>query len=111
MAGLNILWPEPHFAVLSDLVGRGLSGSQIATQINDQFGTSYTRCSVIGKAKRNGLSTKGLPVRKGEKRAPRAAAPPRPPKPWREPRPYVTRAAIEAACEAIVPLRIRCEEL
>jgi GcrA cell cycle regulator len=114
MAGLNILWPEPHFALMSDLVSLGLSSSRIATQLNERFGTSYTRCSVIGKAKRNGLSTMGLPLRKGEKRAPRVPRPPAVravPKPWREPRPYVTKAAIEAACAAIVPLGIRCEEL
>jgi hypothetical protein len=51
-------WPPEHDAMLIAKVAdkEGGSYSDVAREINREFGTSYTRCSVIGRAGRLGLS-------------------------------------------------------
>ena len=63
----SVIWPDFNISALLELVPTGLSASQIANQLNKQLGTVYSRCAVIGKTRRLGLSTRGLAVLK-EKR-------------------------------------------
>lgn len=51
----SMVWTPPQDAALAADYRRGLSCAQIAMRINTQFGTTYTRNSVIGRASRIGL--------------------------------------------------------
>ena len=44
-------WPAEHVAALREYIAAG-SFNDIATMINDRFGTSYSRNAVLGKANR-----------------------------------------------------------
>lgn len=52
--GPNVKWQDEHSSLLVSLVGI-CSFVEIARAINKQFGTSYTRNAVIGRAARLGL--------------------------------------------------------
>jgi GcrA cell cycle regulator len=54
-------WAGEHNAMLTDCMLDGATFSQAATEINDRFGTSYTRCAVAGRAKRLGLKSANGP--------------------------------------------------
>jgi GcrA cell cycle regulator len=56
------LWPEEHTQELIRLAGEKLSYRAIANVLNEKFGTSYTKNSMIGKAARLGLSKESAPT-------------------------------------------------
>jgi GcrA cell cycle regulator len=49
-------WEEAHSVALRAYLDKGLSFSEIARALNQQFGTAYTRNAAIGRARRLGLS-------------------------------------------------------
>lgn len=49
-------WEEAHSVALREYLDKGLSFSEIARALNQQFGTAYTRNAAIGRARRMGLS-------------------------------------------------------
>src|ERR1700760_3546324 len=49
-------WVEAHSVALREYLDKGLSFSEIARALNQQFGTAYTRNAAIGRARRLGLS-------------------------------------------------------
>ena len=49
-------WTMEHETALGEFLANGLSHSQCAAELNEKFGTSYTRNSSIGKAHRLGLT-------------------------------------------------------
>jgi hypothetical protein len=59
-------WTDKADARLTACVAEGMSRSQAAAAINEQFGTSYTRSAVSGRMDRLGLKAKlsGLPKKK-----------------------------------------------
>lgn len=90
MAPTNLGWPQEHTDALLPLIAAGLSGGEIAKQLNKQLGTSYSRNAVIGKATRLNLKCAGRApgdaTRFGSKpakkrQAPARAALPAPPAP------------------------------
>lgn len=108
MAGLNVLWPEPHFAMLETLAGRGINAGRIAAELNEEFLTSYTRNAVIGKIRRSGViwnTTYRFRGLTSEKRVTKMQ------KPWKVPAIKPPRPVTEAACAGIVPKAIRCVDL
>ncbi|MGB8400561.1 GcrA family cell cycle regulator [Bradyrhizobium sp.] len=56
-------WAPEHSDALRDLVGRGMSYSEIAKAINARFGTWYSRNATLGRAKRMGLAGPERPDR------------------------------------------------
>lgn len=62
---MSSIWDEhPELvAALTDLWGKGLSASQIAGQINGQYGTEFSRNAIIGKAARIGLEGRASPIK------------------------------------------------
>ena len=96
-AGLhpNTVWTSEHEKALASCVGSGLSYSQSATAINDQFGTTYTRNATVGK----GFRLRLLAIHK-----------PRMPKKKRY-QPYKPRPKRPPAFEPIEVVQVRCEEL
>ena len=59
MVAPAVLWPTEHETALRALVAEGAgSHSVLAGILNEQFGSSYSRNAVIGKASRLGLSVK-----------------------------------------------------
>jgi GcrA cell cycle regulator len=114
MALTNMGWPAEHQVALIKLVESGLSGAEVAGELNRVFGTSYSRNAAIGKAVRLKMSLQGKP--KGDstrfpKREAGTVLAVVTAKPYRVPRPVRARELTEAACAAIVPLHIRCVEL
>ena len=63
-------WTDERIAKLRELWDKGLSASQIATELSE----GVTRNAVIGKAHRLGLKSRPSPV-KGESTRPKKAAP------------------------------------
>ncbi len=56
--GLNnkaVAWTDEQSSVLAELIAAGRSSSQAAEAINAQFGTIFTRNSIIGRCNRLGL--------------------------------------------------------
>jgi hypothetical protein len=51
------VWRDEVIDTLRKLQPEGLSAAQIALQLNQAFGISVTRCAVIGKLHRMGLSS------------------------------------------------------
>ena len=49
-------WEEAHSVALRAYLDKGLSFSEIARALNQQFGTAYTRNAAIGRGKRMGLA-------------------------------------------------------
>lgn len=49
-------WPSDHDALLTKLYGEGQSFSQVATALNEMFGTAYSRNAAIGRASRLGIA-------------------------------------------------------
>jgi GcrA cell cycle regulator len=49
-------WAPEHAAALREYLAQGLTYSQIARAINAKFNTTYSRCAVIGRARRMGLA-------------------------------------------------------
>ncbi len=54
-----IAWSIELEQRLRELIPQGLSGSQIAARLNDEFSLSITRCAVIGKTRRIKLQLRG----------------------------------------------------
>jgi hypothetical protein len=52
-------WTDEMFNRLKELMATGISATQVALQINREFGTSFSRNSVIGKAHRAKLDFVG----------------------------------------------------
>jgi GcrA cell cycle regulator len=52
------VWRDEVINTLRQLQAEGLSAAQIALQLNQAFEISVTRCAVIGKLHRMGLSGK-----------------------------------------------------
>jgi GcrA cell cycle regulator len=116
MALTNMGWPAEHVAAFLTMLAPGVSAAMIARQLNKLFGTSYSRNAIVGKAARMNVKTEGRPVRNNPNPAGYRKAAPAPAqivtaKPYRVPRVRPPREIIEAACAAIVPRMIRCEDL
>jgi GcrA cell cycle regulator len=114
MALTNMGWPAEHVAAFLAMLAPGVSAATIAAELNKLLGTSYSRNAIIGKAKRLHVRTEGRPVRNNPNQAGyRATAPAQvaTAKPYRVPRVIRPREVIEAACAAIVPRMIRCDQL
>jgi GcrA cell cycle regulator len=54
-------WPSSHCEVLKECVAKGLSYSDAADAINARFGTTYSRSSALGRARRMRLLEAGRP--------------------------------------------------
>ena len=54
-------WAPEHSKALREYLAMGMSYSRIAIAINEKFGTSYSRSSAIGRAKRMGLADPDTP--------------------------------------------------
>src|ERR1700744_6581069 len=55
-------WVEAHSVALREYLDKGLSFAEIASALNQQFGTAYTRNAAIGRARRMGLSVPLCPT-------------------------------------------------
>jgi len=65
--------PEMHNRLVALCASGEMSATQIARVINEEFGTSITRNSVLGRAFRHGVNVPGpVNVRKPAERKPRA---------------------------------------
>jgi GcrA cell cycle regulator len=95
---VQINWSAEHSQFLADNMVSGGSYAAIAKTMNDNFGTSYTRNALIGRAARMGLVSKH--VQKYAPRKPRKYKP-RVRKPAIEP-----LETIELRCAEIVPLHV-----
>lgn len=56
MAAGDFLWTDQAVTYLRELFDAGSTASQIATALNERFGSNLTRNAIIGKWKRLGLS-------------------------------------------------------
>jgi GcrA cell cycle regulator len=75
----NERWSEEHSARMEVLWRQGLSASQTATALSKQFGLTYSRNAVIGRANRMGLSGRDKPAKpKTVARAPVVRPPAKP---------------------------------
>lgn len=115
MAGPNVLWPDHHADLLRILAAKGGSASEIASELNGEFGTHHSRNAVIGKIRRlkvpwntsrqfASYSAPKLP------RKPKARAVTLP-KPWKAPAIKPPRALTALVCAGVVPKGIRCVDL
>lgn len=50
-------WPEAHAARFLELIAKNLSYAQIADEINQEFGTDYSRNAIVGRANRTGCKS------------------------------------------------------
>ena len=57
----SVHWKPEWDEALSAHLAAGLSATQAAGEVNSEFGTSFSRCAVIGRAKRS-----GIPLRAGK---------------------------------------------
>lgn len=64
MSNLVPSWPDDHCAALRKYAEAGLSFSQMAKLINDEFRSSYSRNACIGKAARLGIEGKKHSVKR-----------------------------------------------
>jgi GcrA cell cycle regulator len=64
-------WEEAHSVALRAYLDKGLTFSEIARALNQQFGTAYTRNAAIGRARRMGLSVPLRPPSDSVMNAPR----------------------------------------
>src|SRR5579862_7787031 len=64
-------WEGAHSVALRAYLGKGLTFSEIASALNQQFGTAYTRNATIGRARRMGLSVPLRPPSDSVMNAPR----------------------------------------
>lgn len=98
------LWPDEIAARAAELYLDKDAGSYqiIAATLNAEFGTQFTRCAVIGKINRLGLSNRRLP-------ADRPVATPRP----RAPRERVRSERMNARppMESVETVKLRCVEI
>ena len=112
-------WEEAHSVALRAYLDKGLSFSEIARALNQQFGTAYTRNAAIGRAKRMGLSGLAPSDDPGRPKSPRKPRPlrfhkmrkrrvvkSRPPLPIRK-----RAAALHLRCVAILPRHLALLEL
>jgi hypothetical protein len=109
-------WPQPHLDALRKYSADGLSGSQISTRINLDFGTSYSRCGVLGKLHRMGLKAKIKKAKTAQRRYPKSRQKPARDdrtafKPVSGPPPCVPMETRPAQDDGIEPLRISIVEL
>lgn len=51
------LWLAEHDSFMTECFSQNMSCAITAEELNLKFGTKYTRCSVIGRAKRKGIPT------------------------------------------------------
>ena len=104
---MQLNWAPEHSDALREFHAKGLSFSGIAQAINARFQTAYSRCAVIGRAKRMGLRGRDEPADLS-KPSPKVQQP-QPPK-SREP--YVTKPRLPMpALESIGMPRLRCVEI
>ncbi len=69
-------WTEETVEALRRLVKSELTGRQIAEMINEEFGTAFTRCAVLGKANREKIDLFFDPCVRKER--PESVVPPKP---------------------------------
>lgn len=50
----SVKWPEAHLARALEHWANGLSGRDVATRVNAEFSTRYTRNAIIGQVHRHG---------------------------------------------------------
>lgn len=97
MGKIQVNWAKEHSQYLCDNLGSGGSYAEIASAMNIQFNTNYTRNALIGRAARMGLVSKHV-----QKYAPR------------KPQVYKPRARkpkLAPAFEPIEIIEIRCAEI
>lgn len=105
---LSTGWTLEQSDALVAFVQSGLSYAQSAAALNEQFGTSYSRNSAIGRANRIGLA---CPIKIAQgRRSPRKHQPykPRPKKPRIA---FVPIEVIRARCEEIIPENVPLVDL
>lgn len=87
------LWQPGPAARMLELWAQGFSGLVVAAKLNEEFGTSYTRNAVMGRAHRLGLEKRKTLVAKVRTRQPstrirfRLVRPSKPTKPTKPPKP------------------------
>ena len=59
---MQLNWAPEHSDALREFHAKGLSFSEIAQAVNARFRTAYSRCAVIGRAKRMGLRGRDEPA-------------------------------------------------
>ncbi len=52
----SVQWKPEWIGTLEGLLADALSATAAAVKLNEQFGTKFTRCSVIGRARRSGFA-------------------------------------------------------
>ena len=91
---VNAIWTDEQSAVLVTLLAQGKSFSEIATALNEQFDTTYSRNAVCGKGFRLKVTA-----------PPKMRAPPKKRKRDRE------RAPVLRAVPRVEEIQIRCAEI
>jgi GcrA cell cycle regulator len=80
MVSFNVLWPAEHTEALSGYLREGAGSlAQIASLMNKRFGASYSRNSIVGKARRLGIPSNRPPGRDIAPPKPKSPPPPPPP--------------------------------
>lgn len=97
-------WAPEHSQALRDLHAKGLSYAKIAQELNERFGTRYTRNAALSRGKRIGLLTPKIAQERPPRSCLRAATPPA--QPCRGGQPGLPRPKKPAAKRA--PVRLRC---
>ena len=105
----NVAWTEAQDGALRKHLLDGLSSSQTAKAINAEFGTTYTRNSVIGRANRTGAERRVIQTRKKYKRI-------KPAKPRKPKEPPMTKSLPPQPLSAlrtadVIPLHLPLLEL
>ncbi len=60
MTVARYVWPDHHSIALEGCIAAGMSYSQAAVEINEQFSERYTRNACIGRGRRMGLKSSAL---------------------------------------------------
>jgi len=95
-------WPEERCVALRfHLLGGNLSYSGIATALNNEFGTHYSRNSMIGKASRLGLSNSYMQKLSSLPKKPKKQQPYKP-RPKRQPMFVQAGEYIALECKEVV---------
>jgi len=110
-------WTPEHSQALRDHVALGFSFARAAAEINERFGTAYTRSAALGRGKRMGLI---VPTRREARPMPAKALKPvkarkrrggEPPRPAPEVVPAVAAAPVKLRCVGMSPRLISVIEL
>jgi GcrA cell cycle regulator len=104
-------WPEERCVALRfHLLGGNLSYSGIAVALNNEFGTHYSRNSMIGKASRLGLSNSYMQKLATLPKKPKKQQPYKP-RPKRQPMFVQAGEYVATECSEILPRNLTLIEL